>query len=91
MRTVRRRSKRCRSERVLLTVPPRRPKRIPARLRRIIPILGEMKSNDEIAVELGLSKHTVENYVSELMQLTGVHDRTHLVVLIRETPADECE
>lgn len=64
---------------------------VPRRLRRVIPLLADLKTNEEIADELCLSRHTVENYVSDLMHLTGVHDRIHLVVLVRETPADEYE
>lgn len=50
--------------------------RIPARLQRLIPLLAEGMTNEEMAAELSLSKQTVENYVSELMHLTEARDRT---------------
>jgi DNA-binding NarL/FixJ family response regulator len=65
------------------------PEHIPGRLRRIVPLLGDLKTNDEIAAELSLSRHTVENYVSELMHLIGARDRLQLVTMIRESA--ECE
>ena len=60
----------------------RPPGHISARLRPLIPLIGEGRSNEEIADELSLSKHTVENYVSELIHRTGARDRTQLAVWI---------
>ena len=60
----------------------RPPGHIPPRLRPLIPLLGEGRTNDEIAAALSLSKHTVENYVSDLMHLTGARDRTQLAIWI---------
>ncbi len=65
------------------------PEHVPGRLRRVAPLVSEGRTNEEIAGELQLSKHTVENYVSELMHLTGVRNRTQLALLIRES--SECE
>ena len=64
---------------------PRRPLppgHIPPRVRPLIPLIGEGRSNGEIAAALTLSSHTVENYVSELLHLTGARNRTQLAVWI---------
>lgn len=41
--------------------------RMPARLHGLLPFLGSGATNADIAAALGLSKHTVENYVSEMI------------------------
>jgi len=51
---------------------------IPQRLMPVADLLGEGKENDEIAETLGYSKHTIENYISELKELLGAHGRTDL-------------
>ncbi|MCC6387060.1 MAG: helix-turn-helix domain-containing protein [Dehalococcoidia bacterium] len=38
---------------------------LPARFRRVLVLIDEGQNNAEIADALGLSRHTVENYVSE--------------------------
>ena len=49
-----------------------------------MPYLAAGESNREIAVALSLTQHTVEKYVSELMEILGVHGRGHLVVACQE-------
>ncbi len=51
---------------------------IPDRLLPLARLLGAGLENDEIAGELGLAQHTVENYVSELRELLGARGRTDL-------------
>ena len=67
------------------------PEHVPRHLTRLVPLVRDLKTNGEIAEELTLSKHTVENYVSELMHLADVRDRLQLVAMIQEAPTDECE
>jgi DNA-binding NarL/FixJ family response regulator len=55
---------------------------------RLLPLLAEGKSNPEIADELGLAVHSVENYVSELMDLWGCADRGKLIVAERTWGAE---
>lgn len=62
---------------------------IPRRLRPVLPLLAVGASNDEIADALALSRHTVENYVSELKERIGARDRVHLVLAIRELLGQE--
>lgn len=57
---------------------------VPPRLRRLIPLLAAGKTNEEIADELVLAPHSVENYVSDLMHLLGARDRVALVLLCLE-------
>lgn len=51
---------------------------IPQRLMPVARLLAQGKENDEIAETLGYSKHTIENYISELKDLLGAHGRTDL-------------
>jgi DNA-binding NarL/FixJ family response regulator len=44
--------------------------RLPDRLRRIVPLIAEGKSNHQIVGELYLAVHTVEAYVSEILDRT---------------------
>ena len=53
---------------------------IPQHLRRLIPFIAQGYSNAEIANDLGLSKHTVENYVSALTEIVGVANRLQLLI-----------
>jgi len=62
-------------------MPDQRHPDIPPRLRRLMPLLAAGRSNEEIADELALAPHSVENYVSDLMHLLGARDRVALVLL----------
>lgn len=53
---------------------------LPAFLQRIVPLIARGASNTEIATELGLAKHTVENYVSTIMAITDSMDRPKLLL-----------
>lgn len=53
---------------------------LPLRLREVIPLLAEGRSNDEIAAERVVSKHTAEKYVSDLKRALGARDRVELVL-----------
>jgi DNA-binding NarL/FixJ family response regulator len=56
---------------------------LPRRLVNVLHLVAEGKRNRAIADELGLAEHTVENYVSELMELYGVESRTELALAAR--------
>jgi DNA-binding NarL/FixJ family response regulator len=45
---------------------------------RILSFIGEGKSSDEIAMNLGLAVGTVRNYISAVMHKTGMHNRLQL-------------
>ena len=53
---------------------------IPARLVPVLRLVAQGKRNRAIADELSLAEHTVENYVSELIDLFGVESRTELAL-----------
>ncbi len=55
---------------------------LPEYLHRLLKPIARGASNDEIAEQLSLSRHTVENYISEIMQLTGCPTRPKLMVAI---------
>ena len=57
---------------------------IPARLEPVLRLVAQGKRNKAIADELGLAEHTVENYVSELIELFGVESRTELALAARD-------
>jgi DNA-binding NarL/FixJ family response regulator len=46
--------------------------------------LVQGRSNEEIALRLGLTAKTVRNYVSNILAKLHARDRTHLVVIARE-------
>jgi len=52
----------------------------PVHLQGLVALLAAGKSNDEIAAEQVIAKHTAEKYVSELKQLVGARDRVALVL-----------
>ena len=54
--------------------------RLPGHLKAIVPFIAEGKSNHEIAAAASLALHTVENYVSEIMQTTECKTRAELIV-----------
>lgn len=53
-------------------------------LLRLVPLLASGATNAEIARKLGLSKHTVEVYVSEMKSATGSRDRVALALLCQK-------
>lgn len=57
---------------------------LPPRLRQLLAPLAEGKTNPEIAAELSLTVHTVEQYVSEIKLASGCRDRVELVLRTRE-------
>jgi DNA-binding NarL/FixJ family response regulator len=57
--------------------------RLPNRLKLLVPLHAQGHTNDEIAIELSLTKHTIEKYVSELKCLLGARDRVEVVLLCR--------
>lgn len=57
---------------------------VPRRLRRLQLPIARGRSNEEIATELHLARHTVEGYVSELMSLCGCPNRARLIIRIQE-------
>lgn len=61
---------------------------VPGRLRSLVPLLARGLNNDELADGLSFTKHTIENYVSELKDLLGVRDRVALVDTCRGLLAD---
>jgi len=69
---------------------------LPARFQRVMVLIAEGQNNAEIAGALGLSRHTVENYVSELMQRFDSPDRGKLTLAAvawtgRASEGDNCE
>jgi DNA-binding NarL/FixJ family response regulator len=57
---------------------------LPSHLRRVAELLGEAKTNHEIADELTVTLHTSEKYVSELKRLLQARDRVDLVMRCQE-------
>lgn len=57
---------------------------VPHRLTPLLPLVAEGYSNHEIAEELSLAPHTVENYVSELMEMCCCRTRIRLAIHIGE-------
>lgn len=55
---------------------------LPPRLTQTLAELIEGKSEKEIAVKLGLSKHTIHNYVKALHQRLGVSSRGELLAMV---------
>lgn len=53
---------------------------LPAHLRRLLGPIAEGKSNQEIARDLCLGLHTVEVYVSQILELTACRSRSVLIV-----------
>lgn len=54
---------------------------LPPRLRQTLAALLEGDSEKEAALRLGLSRHTVHEYVAELYRRFGVHSRAELLAL----------
>ena len=53
-----------------------------ARQREVLALLGEGRSNREIGAALFVSEGTVKNHVTQILQITGVPDRTRLALLL---------
>lgn len=58
---------------------------IPPHLRRLIPLIAQGCSNAEIASDLGLNKHTVENYVSDLIDIAECQNRLRLLIWAQQS------
>ena len=55
------------------------------REREILALVGEGRSNDEIADHLVISPHTVKTHVNRAMVKLDAHDRAQLVVIAYES------
>lgn len=53
---------------------------LPRRLRPVAELLLRGMRNREIAGELSLSEHTIENYVSDILAHYGCRDRVDFVI-----------
>jgi RNA polymerase sigma factor (sigma-70 family) len=52
------------------------------RQREVLSLIADGKSNREIADTLCISEGTVKNYVTKILEVAGVSDRTKLAVLL---------
>ena len=55
------------------------------RYERLVPFLVRGLPNKAIARELELAPHTVETYVSEMMEILGAENRTQLAIRLADT------
>jgi len=55
---------------------------LPPRLSTVARLLAAGNTNKQIARHLGLSPHTVKDYVDDLIKRFGVHNRTEVAVMI---------
>ena len=53
---------------------------LPLHLQQVARLVAIGATNEEIAARRRLRLHTVENYVSEIMDLTSCHPRSKLIV-----------
>lgn len=53
-----------------------------SRQREVVELVAEGRSNRDIAKALFLSEGTVKNYVSQILEIVGVSDRTRLAVMV---------
>ena len=60
---------------------------LPPRLRQTLGCLLEGDSEKQVALRLGLSRHTVHEYVSELYRRFGVQSRAELLALCLRPPS----
>lgn len=61
---------------------------VPPHLQRLIPLIAQGCSNAEIARDLGLNKHTVENYVTALIDIAECQNRLRLLIWAQQNLAD---
>jgi DNA-binding NarL/FixJ family response regulator len=54
---------------------------LPPRLLRLLPHIGAGETNSEIAGCLGLASHTIENYVTEILERTELTSRLRLTAV----------
>ena len=54
------------------------------RLLNLLPLLGDAATNQEMAEALVLEITTIEQYVSDIYAAVDIHDRTKLVLRIKE-------
>lgn len=52
------------------------------RQREVLALIAEGKSNREVAEALCISEGTVKNYVTRILEVVGVSDRTKLAILL---------
>lgn len=56
---------------------------------KVVELLTQSMSNRQIAHALGLTEHTVKNYLFNIFDRVGVHSRTALAVrYVRENPTN---
>jgi DNA-binding NarL/FixJ family response regulator len=60
-------------------------KQLSERQLEVFKLLGEGKTNEEIATELCLSEGTVKNHVSKILEMLGARDRVQAALLSQRT------
>lgn len=55
---------------------------IPKRLLPVLDLVLQGRRNHQIACQLCLTRHTVENYVSQLLDIFGCASRAELIVAV---------
>jgi len=55
---------------------------LPPRHREVVALIADGRSNREIAQAMSISEGTVKNYVTKILEVMGVTDRTKLAVLL---------
>ena len=60
---------------------------LPPRLAALLVLIGEGRSNQQIATHACLALHTVENYVSEILERTGCDSRSELIARFLQSRA----
>jgi DNA-binding NarL/FixJ family response regulator len=58
-----------------------------SRQREVLELVNEDMKNHEIALELGLTEHTVRNYIFQIFEKLGVSTRAGLVLYALSEPA----
>lgn len=58
----------------------RAPRNLSPRLRQTLRLVVEGKRNAEIADAMRVTEHTVENYVSRILEQLGCRDRKELIL-----------
>ena len=62
--------------------------RLTAHEQRILELIGEGKTNRQIATALNLAEKTVKNYVSSLLAKLGLESRTQAAILVTRSQRD---